>query len=190
MAFPLHPGNSTFLSMKYLIALVVVVLFSNADFPSNNNDLIVWQADRKLSWSDFRGSVNYNSHGDAATAVRISAQPYYERSKLRYKIEATFIPTKSWYKTPSESLLAHEQLHFDIAELYARKARRKVQELKSNNVRDIELYNAAIQEILNESNDVDVAYDIETLHGSLPKAQESWTFRIALELNLLQEFSN
>ena len=43
--------------------------------------------------------------------------------------QATFDPNTSWVRNPktaSEALLRHEQLHFDITEVYARLMRQKL----------------------------------------------------------------
>ena len=43
-------------------------------------------------------------------------------------IETFFYPESSWYipETANEVILSHEQLHFDISELFARKMRERV----------------------------------------------------------------
>jgi hypothetical protein len=172
-----------------LLALLVLPTLADATSPlvNENANAIKWTV-RKLTWDDFQGVPAADSHGDAATAIRIKAEPYYKRKKLYYEIHAWFIPSKSWYRYKTDELLAHEQLHFDIAELFARQARQKVAELQAAGEKDIDVYNNAIQEILNRSNEVDHAYDRETLHGSLPRAQASWRLKTDIELMLLQQY--
>jgi hypothetical protein len=177
--------------MKKFILLSLLILFfhglATSYSVSEPSSAIEW-SDRKLTWQDFQGLRGDESYGDAATAIHIKAEPYYKKRKLYYSIRAWFIPTKSWYRYKSDELLAHEQLHFDLAELYARKARHKVAELQAQGEKDIDVYNSALQCILNESNDADYNYDLETLHGSLPKAQASWRFKTDVNLILLQEY--
>jgi predicted secreted Zn-dependent protease len=84
--------------------------------------------------------------------------------------------------------LIHERLHFDIAELYARKIRKKIQELSARNITDIKIYNTMIRELLEESNTIDRQYDIETLHGALLKKQKQWEVKIKDELRVLESF--
>lgn len=154
-----------------------------------SSEYILWEELRPLSWSDFRGAVNHSSHADAATAISISAKPYMYKKRIFYVVDARFIPEQSWCRAKSESLLRHEQLHFDIAELYARKARKKISEYRQMGVRDIAEYNAAISAVLEESNRVDIKYDFDTLHGSLPEKQSSWEKEIALELEMMKPFA-
>jgi hypothetical protein len=177
--------------MKYLLSIFLITTITSVGVGNSSTgaaSLISWRSDYKLTWADFTGTPDENALGDAGTAIRIKAKPYYKGRKLHYDINAYFIPSKSWFRNQSDELLLHEQLHFDLAELYARMARQKVAELQSKNVNDLEILNAAVQQILDESNIADLNYDLETLHGSLPKAQARWEFKTQLELQLLRQF--
>ena len=178
----------TFTAMKItlLLSASFVILSSFSD-PSSTD--IEWAAYRSLSWEDFKGVADENSHGDASTSIRISAKPYLKRGKIFYDVNAFFLPEKSWYKNKSENLLAHEQLHFDLAELYARKVRYLISDYRKMGVKDHKKYHAAIQQLLNESNRIDQQYDYETLHGSLKAKQASWERTIRLELAILSQYS-
>jgi uncharacterized Fe-S cluster-containing MiaB family protein len=85
-------------------------------------------------------------------------------------------------------LLEHEQLHFDLGEVYARKIRKKVVELTRKGVKDVNLFNEAIHEILKESSETDQQYDTETLHGALDKQQEEWRKKINADLTALMPY--
>lgn len=151
-------------------------------------DQLSWNEFYKLQWEDFQGQPDKNSLGDAATAVSIKAKPFLVRKEINYDVVAYFSREKSWVRDKSQSLLIHEQLHFDIAELYARKIRKKISELKTRGINDIDVFNAAIQSLLQESNEVDLQYDLETLHGALSKKQENWTKKVKQELASLQKY--
>jgi hypothetical protein len=148
-----------------------------------------WSEERKLSWSDFRGDINTFSGADAATAIHITARPYYYKKRLFYNVEAYFIPDESWCRSKSQELLDHEQLHFDIAELYARKARKKISEYRQMGVRDVNEYNLAVSKILEESNRFDREYDRHTIHGSLSERQLRWAKNVRIEIEMLDQFS-
>lgn len=149
---------------------------------------LTWNPYYSLQWSDFQGEPNRSSLSDAGTAVRITAQPFLVGKRVEYDVKAIFDRNKSWARDTSQSLLSHEQLHFDIAELYARKIRKRVGELQSKGIRDIGVYNKEIQLLLEESNDFDRRYDIETLHGSMAKKQAVWESRVQDELARLRAF--
>lgn len=154
----------------------------------SERELLPWNEFYKLQWYDFQGKPGEEARGDAGTAVQIKAKPYLVKKEVRYEVDAFFNRKKSWARDQSPSLLAHEQLHFDIAELYARKIRKKIKELQRNNVNDIKTFNAAIEELLAESNRIDIQYDAETLHGGLSRKQAEWTARIRQELDELRSY--
>jgi len=152
------------------------------------HDQLSWNEFYKLQWHDFQGEPDPSSHGDAATAVSIKAKPFLVRKEISYDVVAVFNRSKSWIRDKSPSLLAHERLHFDIAELYARKIRKKISELKAAGVDDIKIFNAAIRELLQESNAADVQYDTETLHGAMSKKQAGWEAKVTEELDRLERY--
>jgi predicted secreted Zn-dependent protease len=151
-------------------------------------DQLSWNEFYKLQWEDFQGKPAEYSLGDAATSVKIKAKPFLVKNRIKYDVVAVFSRKKSWARDRSASLLAHEQLHFDIAELYARKIRKKISELSDRGVNDIKVYNAAIQELLEESNAADQQYDLETLHGGMSKRQASWSKKVKDELAELKRY--
>ena len=164
---------------------------SNAQSQSavvDERSTITWNEFYKLQWHDFQGDPQESSIGDAGTVVQIKAKPYLVKKQVRYDVYALFNRKKSWARDYSESLLAHEQLHFDIAELYARKIRKKIRELNDRGVNDVKKYNTAIQFLLQESNEVDAQYDLETLHGALSKKQASWVKKVKGELAALNQY--
>jgi hypothetical protein len=183
------------LTLVFVAVLLVLSSFSSFNHGSkkkstSSTDLLEWNSDYKLDWADFKGTANAYSDGDAATAIQIKAQPYYYKKTLYYNVEAYFIRHKSWSKNTSAALLAHEQLHFDIAELYARKVRKKISEYKQMGVKDVQDYNDAIRKILNESNGADLQYDQETVHGAISRKQAQWQKNVKEELNLLRNYEN
>ena len=165
------------------------LVFTLCSFTSDTFQQVEWTEERKLSWDDFRGEPNPSSHAHAATAIRISAAPYYKNKKLYYSVTTFFDPSQSWCRSKSEQLLRHEQLHFDIAELYARKVRKRISELRSRGVKDVKTINAEIQKLLDESNRVDATYDKKTIHGANPERQRRWEENILYQLRNLASYA-
>lgn len=147
-----------------------------------------WNEFYKLTWDDFQGQPTPKAAGDAATSVKIIALPYLVKNKAKYDVHVVFNRDKSWKRDQSPELLAHEQLHFDLAELYARMIRKKIQELNDQGIYEVKTLNKAIQHLLEESNAADRQYDIETLHGALDQKQAEWTKRIKQELEALNAY--
>ena len=170
----------------FILIFQAAISWSQSTVPSS--DLLEWNEFYKLSWEDFQGSRTANAIGDAGTAVSIKAKPYMVQKKIKYDVYAYFNRQKSWAVDKSTELLEHEQLHFDIAELYARKIRKRISELSSRGVDDLDKYNAEIKRLLEESNAADVEYDLETLHGALPRKQLAWETKVKKELQDLDDF--
>src|SRR4029078_3590622 len=85
-------------------------------------DDIRWKESGKLSFEDFKGNVPGFTPWAATTSSQISF--YYEsvNGKLsKVVVYASFNKEKSWMKKKLPEVLAHEQLHFDITEIFARK---------------------------------------------------------------------
>ncbi|MEZ4969083.1 MAG: DUF922 domain-containing protein [Flavobacteriaceae bacterium] len=151
-------------------------------------EVILWTPARKLSWSDFKGRPSVNSSAAAITASGItynfSAQGTHDKMELDFKVDAHFYPEKSWYKPKlaNPTILEHEQLHFDITEVFARKlsliladtpftgnAKSEVKEIYRN--------------ILRELNHYQNQYDSETNFSRDTVQQRLWNKRITKILN-------
>lgn len=176
------------------IAFFFIISFLPADKAWSQSDVdpaidqLSWNEFYKLQWDDFQGEPDEQSLGDAGTAVMIKAKPFLVKNRIKYDVAAIFNRRKSWVRDKSASLLAHEQLHFDIAELYARKIRKKIAEMNERGINDIKVYNAAIHQLLLESNEVDERYDLETLHGAMSKKQAAWVRQVKDELAQLKAY--
>src|SRR5436309_615678 len=85
------------------------------------DDFIFWNAEHPLKKEDFKGKSSAQGHSYGSTYSAILLHTKEENEKIDFVIEAVFIPSRSWLKTDSEYGLKHEQGHFDITEIYARK---------------------------------------------------------------------
>jgi hypothetical protein len=169
--------------------LILIAIATNAQvFARDADGLIEWNEYYQIQWEDFQGKPSQNSMGDAGTAVAIKAKPFYIKGQIMYDVHTYFNRKKSWCRGKSESLLEHERLHFDIAELYARMIRKKITDLNAAGVRNIDAYNSAIQSLLEKSNEADQRYDLETLHGALSKKQLFWETRVKEQLQGFKDF--
>lgn len=107
---------------------------------------------------------------------------------------------ESWWnpkaRTNPEWVLRHEQLHFDVTEMVARRldAERERQALTSKVVADspgeamrafAKRWSADQRERLADWQALQEQYDRETRHGTLPKQQTAWFARIHRELAAL-----
>ncbi|HXB11149.1 MAG TPA: DUF922 domain-containing protein, partial [Bacteroidia bacterium] len=105
-------------------------------------------------------------------------------------VRAVFIKSKSNIIKTSDYILKHEQLHFDICELFARKLRKMMEETDFTKVKNII---PQIQSMYNKVNGEFVRYeekyDNETNHGENPAKQKLWSDDVANQLKDLDKYS-
>ena len=160
---------------------------------SQTLDTIVWSASNRLEWKDFRAKPKPSFKAAAITASGIT----YSFSSIargsavsaEFKVFAYFYPDKSWYKPQicDDFVLMHEQLHFDITELYARKFRKRLSEITfslniKNEVNDV--YTAVLEELHN----LQELYDWETTFSINREAQVKWNTKITNQLEALSDW--
>ena len=85
--------------------------------------------------------------------------------------------------------MAHEQLHFDITELYARIFRKQLTEnIKS--VRDLSKIKGMGKQILSDWDKEEDLYDRETEHSINEAKQKEWILNIRQRLDELKDFAS
>mgnify|MGYP003653006177 CR=1 FL=1 len=163
----------------FILILLALLTISNVQ----SQEVVSWEPNFRFTWSDFKGAVPVTSGAAATTASGLTYRffTFYENDELHvdYKVFAYFYPTKSWYKPAlcNDITLLHEQLHFDITELYARKLRKKLAETKfTENVKEEirKIYKATIRQL----NDFQNKYDSETNYSRNLPVQELWVKEI------------
>ncbi|SKB56810.1 DUF922 domain-containing protein [Maribacter arcticus] len=144
---------------------------------------VIWEPGFRFTWNDFKGPVQIGSSAAATTASGISYNfsTSYENNELKveYTVGAYFYPTRSWYKPEvcNDVTLSHEQLHFDITELYARKMRKQLAITKfTENVKEEvrKIYKTTLRQL----NDFQNKYDSETNYSRNLIVQERWVNEI------------
>jgi len=171
--------------MKKVICLILFLAVSFsfiADEPS-----ITWKNTHRLSWKDFRGTPDNSSDIAAITASGISyelaATIAGSKVDVDCKVAAFFYPEKSWYKKElaDSVVLAHEQLHFDITELHARKFRKAIERTTfTENVKQEmkRLYDNINKELDAYQN----RYDTATDYSRDIEKQTEWGIKVAKDL--------
>lgn len=177
------------LSKPFLLILVL----SCSPF-SPTEEIIPWREHLKLTWNDFKASPNNNASVVAVTASGITFEYSVRETDnqivgFETKVEAHFYPDKSWYikKKADAYILAHEQLHFDITELYARKFRKQIADLKLSQTIRTDL-RALHQKISKEADAAQKLYDKESNNSLNKEFQVKWDVHIKSELAKLEAY--
>jgi len=108
---------------------------------------------------------------------------------FEFRVIAGFRPRQSWVKaivlndsTQRRTILLHEQTHFDLAEVHARRMRQAFGDLARPCAKtDAELSGLA-QRLAQEEKAEQRRYDAETDHGLLVDQQAAWTRNVARRL--------
>ena len=169
--------------MKYLVFGIIFILFQ-----SDYDTLMPWKPDEKLEWSDFQGEPPGNPGFMRAVTHSIVTVRHvsFEDDIPCFKVFCEFDRSKSWTLTNEKSDLEHEQLHFDISELYARMIRKKMDSLMIIKEKRVEVYRQLARDLLAKKNMRQKEYD-QQAYASLDN-QNEWIHKITTELKNLEKY--
>lgn len=175
--------------MRFLLITFFIGVFHYAP-AQTSSEKIFWKEDG-LTWEDFKAQPDLNSPFHANTNAGLSYSWGLKNDngniELQYQVLSFFNPNSSWVKPGStnEYLLKHEQLHFDITELHARKLRKKLAEIKVDQLgKDPKAILTKAYEIIEKERAfMQKKYDQETNHSLNKNAEAKWQDYIKRELN-------
>tara|TARA_B110000977_G_scaffold30003_1_gene39218 strand:+ start:12654 stop:13352 length:699 start_codon:yes stop_codon:yes gene_type:complete len=167
-------------------------------YTSDKDGYILWSDSCKLNWNNFKRVIeDSTSYYKAKTITEIGVEHFETSNDSIVYFVRTYFKEKKSYKTNDlnlgNALLKHEQLHFDISELGARKIRKEYNSYLS---KDGSFYitnkfiNSAFNKCISEIDVLDSLYDEETNHGSNYKEQAKWNKKVAKMLNKYKEYAN
>jgi hypothetical protein len=170
-----------------LISILSLFIFDNNYAQTKYSNLIEWDATNKIKWDDFQSKIDSSSHFKAECTTLFECFFYLKNDSVFCRIKTFFNPEKSWKKTIDLNNfydLNHEQRHFDITEIYARKIRQIIINNKLNE--------ESIQKIYRENakacNDFQTMYDRETNHSINITKQKFWDKKIDTLLLSLEDY--
>ncbi|MEY3397550.1 MAG: hypothetical protein RL220_144 [Bacteroidota bacterium] len=158
-------------------------------------DTIGWSFNG-LRWEDYKTVLNPASAHDAFTYSGISFEMFEEEDTVHVVFTSYFDRSQSWVRKGhlNDTLLAHEQLHFDIMELYTRKMYAAAEPYTNKNYREFisQKYEDRVRKIFSDLYNEQIMrqqnYDVETAHGQIDEEQKKWTEAIHKELSDLKKY--
>ena len=170
----------------YLFFGLFMILFASS---AETDEVIYWSSDYRLTWNDFLGKPRFDY--ESISALTSSGIIHYngcKDGKITFKVQAYFEKNESWVKEEAltDHHLIHEQIHFDITELAARRLRKSLKERKFKCGEEVEFevfVNSFIDNWKLEQN----AFDLMSRHSLDKEQQEVWFYKVAMELSLLEE---
>jgi hypothetical protein len=180
----------------FTLAVLLAAVVPLPQEPQGAEEIIVWSATRKLDWKDFRSKPPPNTLAGALSAISHDYAVGCRDQALQLRVQTIFVPGRSWvtYRIVSSGLasrvgIRHEQIHFDLAEVYTRRIRKMFRELRDPCPRSDAELAGMVEQIIKEHWTAQRRYDTETENGQLEAKQNDWEKRIAAELTALAPFA-
>ncbi len=173
------------------LAAISIVFLLPLCLPAQDpgEELIEWSGSRRLTWSDYKASPDRNSDAAASTTTYLMVSYNISSNDFSFRIESKFSKTRSWglHKTPY--ILAHEQGHFDISEIFARMLNKNLKEYTFNKRTYQQDLKKIYQDILDEKETMQNRYDRETNHSINKEKQEEWLKQINKLLKQYEDYA-
>ena len=181
-------------NMKKIIIfffLILEIAFAQSSF--ENDSILIWNENRKITWDDFKSKNKVHSYEQASAVITPGLIAYpnnIEESKIKeVKIIATVHKNKSWYKIKEDYILNHEQVHFNITEIYARKFRKELAKIEESGDKiNANTFLSLFHKIEDEHWEFQSQYEDETQRGTNFNQQKIWNEKIQRLLKELDDF--
>jgi hypothetical protein len=155
-----------------------------------NEELLNWDTGKRLAWNDYKSRPDARSDAAASTATYLGINYSISGSSFSYKISCSFSKNKSWGRYKTDYILSHEQGHFDITEIFARKLNKRIGEYKFDRGSYKTDLQKIYQDILDEKEQFQDQYDQETDFSRNKEKQAEWLIKISKMLDDLKNYSN
>ncbi len=166
-------------------ALHIVLLSLISTTVVSQEEKMKWDEGSPLTWKDFRGTPNktqdYVATTNSGISLGFASQTSNGVTTYNIEIGSYFYPNHSWYRPGNVSayILKHEQTHFDISEIFARKLRKKIAALDQldpdfkSKVENIYRQNEYDRTLFQST------FDVETEHSNFPDVEREWEQKVA-----------
>lgn len=177
--------------MKKTIFISLLLIFSSQIIAE---DTLIYSNFKKIGWENFKGDPVLSDSAGARIATTIQMKT----EKVNFWTGVTTFSSwsvmdvgKSWVKSEykDDYTLNHEQLHFDISELIARRLQLYINQQKINGShmpKATKIFNEHLETLSKLQGE----YDKETAGGNNKIEQAKWDDRIRKELKDLQNQSS
>jgi hypothetical protein len=141
-------------------------------------EYLPWSNTRPLTWEDFLCEPKRNTDAVALTSTALGIAYNLSGGQLHYEITCNFSKVKSWGILKTSYILAHEQGHFDITEIYARILHRELLAYKFNRRTFRQDVNEIYDRVVKEKEAFQLLYDGQTDHSRNKNIQQEWLDKI------------
>lgn len=122
-------------------------------------DSFIQHVDKLIYRSEYFDSISeQNISHVAESCISIMDEYYCSKDSISYNIYSCFNSSQSYMAIKNENILLHEQIHFDICELYVRKIKQHILNLNFENL-DSERISAIIMQYEKEEEKCNLFFD-------------------------------
>ena len=169
----------------------------NVGFHKSKYDCVInWNESGKLRWADFKAKKNGgNGSAVAITSTAFGYSITDSAGIISGSIYVQFFCDDSWWypeliqKNNLSYVLSHEQLHFDICELFGRKLYKAILKLRDSGRLNSNSINRLQTKLEKQYSSFQDRYDKETNHSINKVEQHYWSKIVKKELEALSEYS-
>jgi hypothetical protein len=167
----------------------VSIVSRDSTFRTSSEDMIPWQGDKRLAWDDFLCEPKVGTDAVASTSTSLGIAYQLTDGALKYHITCYFNKEKSWGLMKTDYILAHEQGHFDITEIFARRLNESLQNYQFSKRTYKKDISQIYQAIVSQKEEYQKMYDSETDHSRNRRTQYDWLEKIEHLLGETAPFS-
>ena len=158
-------------------AFVLIGMLPSISASAQTEKNFSWKEHPKLSWDDYQGPVKATYEESAActlSSIGFRRSTPDRSGRVKVIVYNQFKVEQSWVKPDAkiDSILTHEQGHFDLNEIYTRELTRRMKNVNVDSMDDImKVYNQLMAEYSAKQNE----YETQTAHGTNIVQQQKWT---------------
>jgi hypothetical protein len=174
--------------LTYIILFSILLTLSNFITPKIDDNKILWSNKQKLNWDNFVGipdTTKINIVASTCCKIEVTDSKIINGIPI-YVLECNFIKNESWKIVNDDYTLNHEQLHFDIYELYTRKIRKTFDSLNRKKVQDFKIYDKFYYNYGDKCSTYNDLYDSQVYFSE--ENQKKWNKKINCELLKLKKY--
>ena len=181
---------------RIIIGLILIIGSINQTFGQNLQEgQKRWSSEQKLTIDDFKIKISDDNTDAVYSQFMISHAIGgfdFMKRNLNQKIENIFLGNASWIDTTKvteiQKQIDFQQMQFDIAEIHARKFRKRALVNKKKIAKGFDIINQINNEIMAEFSENRLQLVKETESGQNEEKIAEWKEKIATELKKLYEF--
>jgi hypothetical protein len=177
--------------MEFILKIIAAFFFFSPLLALGQNEqFIEWSPVKRLTWDDYLARPASSSEAAAITSTALGVEYHLKNNTLSYTITCRFSKTHSWGRHKTDYILQHEQGHFDITELFARKLAKELREYKFNPHKYQDDVGKIYKKLMDEKEEYQNKYDKDTDFSRNKDKQVEWLEKIKDELDELDEYAN